>query len=327
MWSVDDDRVARDRSMESVKTFLRTYEAKQKSRMNFALAIVVSGSTEMTCDWVASRGVSVECVDLIVSPHETRAQGCSVPEDPRQLRNGVLHVVNLPEDTWRSFFASSIDLLAKSIEMGYVAKRPKLIYSRGNNLRFIADKVFLDLGIKQVLYLDNDVCVKDSIDEIFHISGGHAVVAAARTDSRGRQKSRFFEHMDGTSDFIKLWGFTTSFNAGVVLLRTKAMCEYGLMHKMIQVQNHHNHVEQLWTKGTNQPPFEIAAAKTLKLTSWSYNCRIRSDDVNELMQFGLTPTSPLSWIKGCRVFHPSVHDLEDGKAHSCVPFSGLGEGV
>lgn len=337
MWGIDNDLENKKRMLQSIEYFVK---ARASGNCNFprvplAYAIIAAGDDELSCEGLQELGLKVPCKEVVAVPHDV-ARGCAAAKRPKEtLLEGHVAIIKLLPKLWNRVFAKTVDAFSLAINKGQpkdakMSRRVELIYNRANHIRFISDYIFLPLGIRQVLYLDNDICPLAAPDELFRTPGRAAVVVARKVDG-GRPVTRYVkENIRIGSDFSARagmeHGFVYSFNAGVVLLRTETMCAKALMSRLLQVQNYHNSVQRLWDKGTNQPPFEIAAANSQTMVPWYWNCRLLEGDIRDLEASGVSSKSPVRWMGDCKFFHPTTHG-KTIKERSCKMFDKLETGT
>lgn len=339
MWAIDQNEQNFRRLMESLFSLLHEHGSKVRTAANVprtAFTVLAVDGSKVNCAQLRAAGLTQTCRDMDAKPQPqeagpTRCNPHTQSEDA--LWAGAVHVIRLPDAQWMNIYASTVDEFARLCEIGQPQKssvgwkRPELIKNRANHLRFIADRIFLPWGIEQVLYLDNDICPVDAVTDLMNIRGHTAVVVAARVDEEGQVSTTYTaENIKTSLTFVKQMRFRYSFNAGVVLFRTKAMCEYDLMGKIIKVQKYHNEVRNLWRKGTNQPPFEVAAGGSITVVDPWWNCRMLNGDISRLMEFGVGAGSPVQWFKNCKLFHPSTHGLTVAQ-RNCSMFKNVRDGL
>lgn len=329
MWAIDQNALNFQRLLESMRGLL--VEHANDGRVNVAFTILAVDGSTVDCDKFVRSDLTVTCHEVAALPQDTAKKfGCKRATDPVQpLFAGEVHIIRLAEGKWGSIFEKTVDKFAALCEKGQPSeqgegwKRPELIKNRANHLRFIADRIFLPMGVEHVLYLDNDICPVGAVNDLMLTQGSSAVVVASRVDENGQVVETYDkENIKTNLNFVKKWRFKYSFNAGVVLFRTQAMCEYNLMGKILEVQMYHNNIRTLWRKGTNQPPFEIAAGRSLTIVDPWWNCRMLNGDVSRLLQYGNGVGSPMQWIKNCKLFHPSTHGLSIGQ-RNCSLFKDV----
>jgi len=321
VWALDVRTHSEQRAFDSLRTVIKATEAaaaKGQPETAFAYVFLLVDDGRLNCAGAARRGSTLSCSEFRAVPSDVA--NCSLVESPeRGLKENHLHLMSLPSKDWKGVFVNTLDKFAREVAAGQLAgqqkrKRHDLVFSHANHIRFVLDYVFLQFGIEQALWLDSDTCVvgRHSVFPLFQTRGNKAVVAAYRTDSDGKvvQISKG-ENLRNGESFVKDLNFHGSFNAGVVLFRIKALCQYQLLEKMIKIQQYHNTKKRLWTAGINQPSFELAASKSLSMVSPHWNCRLQSDLLPPIRKYGVTgaKSAVRKWAGACRIFHPAMHDM------------------
>jgi len=221
----------------------------------------------------------------------------------KQLYSGEMYLLDSNEMSLRSSEIRAA--FEDATEFGRLANQRNMstrsdlsiTHSLASNTRFVADVLLLPYGVRLVLYLDTDTCVRRSVRHLFTVAdyknddslvaASTAALVVAKRDKKSMSSSTWgAETSDGPfvtaaqhALILKRWGFNASkdqFNNGMFLLNLEEWCELALFERMRDVAEFHATNSSLFQKigGFNQVFMEIAVAGHARFVSERYNCRV-----------------------------------------------------
>ena len=267
------------------------------------LGALVQGTRTLPCSWLR---LPPSAASRAVSP------GCEA-EAPFLLTAGVyllsIETAHLHHPSFAAF--------ARNAAAGAHVNRTDIASgssAMANNFRFVVDKLALAIGLRRVLYLDTDTSITGSLLPLFHLAHTHAEVPliVAKRSHHGLRASwnpwnLATEHV--LAVLRDRYGFDASarqqFNAGMLLINTRAYCKADVFGRMMAVAHLHAHARPLFLTlgGLNQPFAEVAAAQLTHQVGVEWNCR-KSDK-----------GCALSEVSPARILHARGYGIE-----RCVTF-------